>query len=116
VQAKFAAEEANSYHIGLPRFLAMFIPGLFVRPISWIIQKGKGRIVIDASTKLHHDDSGAPNLYIPAAGKTGMAEEKPPVFYGTAICRHSEHIWNLRISHPNEDILQQSDDINAAFQ
>jgi hypothetical protein len=52
VRKKFADEEANSFHIGFPRFLAMFIPGLFVSPISWVVQKGKGRIIIDASSRL----------------------------------------------------------------
>jgi hypothetical protein len=71
---KFAAEEANSYHIGLPSFLAMCILGLFVSPISWVIKKGKGRIIIDPSTKLCHNDSGVPNSYIPPTGTPGMEE------------------------------------------
>jgi hypothetical protein len=116
VRAKVAAEEAGSFHIGLPCFLAMFIPGRFVSPISWIIHKGKGRIIIDASTNFHHDDTGAPNAYIPPTETPGMAEKNPPVFYRTAIRRHAEHTWILRISHPREDILQHSDDINAALQ
>ena len=42
---KLGKEEANSYHIAFPRFLAMFIFGLFICPISWIVQKGKGRLI-----------------------------------------------------------------------
>jgi hypothetical protein len=115
VRVKFAEEEANSFHLSLPRTLAMFVHGLFVNPIAWIIQKGKGRICIDCSTKLHPTDTGAPNTYIPAPGTAGREDENPPVYYGSAIRRHAEFLWNLRISHPHEDILQHSDDINAAF-
>jgi hypothetical protein len=50
VRAKFAAEEASSFHVGLSRFLPIFISGLLFSPKSWIVQKGKGRIIIDAST------------------------------------------------------------------
>jgi hypothetical protein len=115
VREKFESEEANSFHLSLPRSMAMFIHGLFINPISWVIQKGKGRICIDCSTKLHPTDTGAPNASIPAPGTVGREDENPAVFYGSAIRRHAEHLWNLRISYPKEDILQHSDDINAAF-
>jgi hypothetical protein len=68
----FAKEEAASYHIHLPRFIAHFIYGLFLCPISWVIRKGKGQLVIDASTMLTPDDTGAPNSYIPKAGMPGV--------------------------------------------
>jgi hypothetical protein len=42
VRKKFAAEEANSFHVAYPKFTTVFIPGLMLSPISWIIQKGKG--------------------------------------------------------------------------
>jgi hypothetical protein len=115
VREKLEAEEAHSYHLSLPRTMAMFVHGLFINPISWIIQKGKGQICIDCSTKLHPLDTGAPNTTIPAPGTVGKEEDNPAVFYGSAIRRHAEHLWNLRISNPQEDILQHSDDINVAF-
>jgi hypothetical protein len=95
--------------------MALFIHGLFVNPISWIIKKGKGRICIDCSTKLHPKDTGTQHESIPAPGTVGREDENSQVFYGSAIRRHAEHMRNLRISHPTEDILQHSDDINAAF-
>jgi hypothetical protein len=115
VRQAFAKEEAASYHIHLPRFVSRFIYGLFLCPISWVIRKGKGRLVIDASTKLTPDDTGAPNSYIPNAGTSGAEDECPPVYFGDALKRHLRQLWNLRIEYPNEDLLQHSDDINAAF-
>ena len=42
VRQAFAKEEAASYHIHIPRFIACFIYRLFLCPISWVIRKGKG--------------------------------------------------------------------------
>ena len=112
---KFGQEEAKSFHIAFPRFVARFMSGAMISPISWVVQKGKGRLVVDASTNLHADDTGAPNSQIPKPGTEGRLEENPPVFYGSALRRHLTHIYNLRIQHPKEDILQHTDDIDAAF-
>jgi hypothetical protein len=86
---KFADEEANSFHLALPRFLTFFIIGIFINPISWVMQKGKGRICIDSSTKLGEDDTGAPNDYIPKAGAPGKENFNPPVFMDL----HFDVIW-----------------------
>ena len=115
VRAAFTKEEASSYHIHFPKFLARFIFGLFLCPISWLIQKGKGRLIIDASTKLSDNDTGAPNSYIPKCGTPGKEDECPPVYYGDALKRHLKQVYNLRIEYPDEDLLQHTDDINAAF-
>jgi hypothetical protein len=37
------------------------------------------------------------------------------VFYGTALKRHLTAIWNMRITYPSEELLQHTDDIDAAF-
>jgi hypothetical protein len=44
-----------------------------------------------------------------------MPDKNPQVYYGTAFLRHLETIWNTRITHPREDILQACDNISAAF-
>ena len=115
VREAFAKEEASSYHIHFPRFLARFIFGLFLCPISWVVQKGKGRIIIDGSTKLAVEDTGAPNSHIPKCSTPGAEDECPKVYYGDALPRLLKQIWNLRIEYPREDLLLHSDDINAAF-
>jgi hypothetical protein len=78
-------------------------------------RSGKGWLIVDASTKLAPDDSGAPNDHIPPPGKPGRYEENPPVFYGSALKRHLFAVWNLRIAHPDEDLLQHTDNIDSAF-
>jgi hypothetical protein len=116
VRKKFAKEEANGFHVTYPRFTALFIPGLMLSPISWIIQKGKGRLIVDASTKIvGPDDTGAPNHHIPSPGQPGQFDENPPVFYGSALRRHLAAVWNMRIAHPRADLLQHTDDIDSAF-
>lgn len=115
IRAKFVEEEGQSYHIMLPRFLAIFFYGLFISPITWAIRKGKGRLCVDSSSRLHALDSGAPNVPIPKPGVEGREDECPAIYYATAFQRHISHIWNLRISHPTTDILQYCDDIKSAF-
>jgi hypothetical protein len=78
VRAKFIQEELLSYHLFLPRFLAYFIYGLFISPMSWLIRKGKGRLVVDSSTVLTVGDLGAPNISIPRPGTEGRYYENPP--------------------------------------
>jgi hypothetical protein len=114
-RVKLGKEEANSYHIAFQRFLALFIFGLFICPISWIMQKGKGRLIMDGSTRLRQGDTGTPNDGIPKAGSKGSERQNPLIYYGTAILRILTTMWNLRLDHPREDILMHGDDIDAAF-
>lgn len=115
VRRQFAKEEARSFHIALPRFIAYFIDGLMVAPLSWVIRKGKGRLVVDASVRLHLDDTGAVNDNIPRPGEPGRERENPAVYFGRALLRHLIAVWRLRQDHPTEDILQHTDDIDSAF-
>ncbi len=116
VRAKFAAEAAKGFHVIYPKCLALFIPGLMLSPLSWVVQKGKGRIIVDCSTKIADGDSGAPNSYIPSAGRPGTDPDAcPPCQFGDALMRILIRLWNLRISHPHGDILQHADDISSAF-
>lgn len=51
--------------------------------------QGKGRIVIDSSSKLGKDGKGNMNPQIPKQGIEGQAEECPPVYYGRAMMPHA---------------------------
>jgi hypothetical protein len=115
VRTKFAAEEAMSFHLVFPKFVALFLPGIMLSPISWLFRKNKGRLIIDASSPLGPGDTGAPNSHIPPTGEAGRELENPPVFYGNALKRHLSAVWNMRISYPDEDLLQHTDDIDSAF-
>ena len=115
VDAKIQKEEKLSYHLVLPRFLWRFLPGLFLCLFRVAYRWGdpKARLCVDPSTPLHKDDKGNPNRFIPDPGVE--PDENPPIFYGTALLRYLQWLWNLRISYPFEDILQMADDISAAF-
>jgi hypothetical protein len=115
VRIKFAAEESMSFHLVFPKFVALFLPGLMLSPISWLFRKNKGRLIIDASSPLGPEDSGAPNSHIPPTGEAGQELENPPVFYGNALKRHLSAVWNMRISYPDDDLLQHTYDIDSAF-
>lgn len=115
VRAKLGREEAKCYHIAFPRSVAYFIDGLFIAFMSWVVQKGKGRIIVDPSTHLDSGDLGALNDYIPSPGLPDSLDRSPKITYANAFIRHLVHIWNLRITYPREEILQHTDDIEAAF-
>ncbi|MGH7974573.1 MAG: hypothetical protein ACREBR_03520 [bacterium] len=78
-------------------------------------RKGKGRICVDCTTRLDDNDDGAPNTLIPRPCTEDKEDENPCIYFASALKRHLEWIWNLRISHPKEDIQQYGDDIHAAF-
>jgi hypothetical protein len=72
VQCKLAKEEAKSFHMVLPQSIAYFIDGLFIAFMNWVVQKGKGRIVVDPSTHLDVNDTGAINDRIPKPGRSAQ--------------------------------------------
>jgi hypothetical protein len=117
VSENLRKEEQLCYHILLPRFLWRFIYGIQLCLLTFVQRSNdpKGRICVDPSSTLGNSDIGNSNRYIPSPGVLGRFDENPPIFYGTALIRYLTWIWNLRISYPHEDILQQSDDISAAF-
>jgi hypothetical protein len=115
VREKLQAEEKLSFYIMLPRFLAYFIFGLHLSPLSFVWRKGKGRACVDNSSTIGKDDDGAPNASIPDPGTDDRDDECPAVHYASAFKRHVTWIWNLRISNPGVDILQFYDDVHAAF-
>ena len=113
IRAKLYQEEERSYHVLFPRPLWRFLYGLHLSFMTWVVRRGKGRIVIDPSTPLSPSDTGAANAAIPEPAVDSL--ECPQVYYGNALLRHWQHIWNMRISFPTEDILLYKDDIEAAF-
>ena len=115
VREKLAKEEAQSFHIVLPRFMWRFIPGIHIAPFVWVWRKGKGRLCVDPSSKISPNDDGAANDSIPPPGTEGREDECPAIYYSTAFHRHLTRIWELRIQYPQDDILQYVDDIQAAF-
>ena len=115
VREKLAKEEAQSFHLALPRFLWRFIDGLHLSPIVWNIRKGKGCMCVDPSSHISDHDDGAANDKIPSPGTEHREDECPTIYYASALHRHLTQIWNLCITHPKDDLLQFVDDIQAAF-
>ena len=112
VREKIISGANNHFLLVLPRWIGRFIYGLFLSPIGFILRKHKGRIVVDPSTRIHSDaDTGALNDHM---DKRNTADV-PTTFYATAQKRHWSHIWNLRASNPDTEILLYKDDINSAF-
>ena len=112
VQRKITSHANNHFILVLPRWIYRFIYGLFLAPQGYVTRKDKGRIVYDASAHISDDnDTGALN---DAMSKHDPVQ-CPTTYYATAQQRHWSHIWNLRITHPQEEIVLYKDDINAAF-
>lgn len=117
IDERLRKEEKLSYHILFPRFLFRFIYGihLCLFRVAYRYNDPKPRLCVDPSTPLHPSDDGNTNAQIPDPGTPGRLEENPPIYYGTALQRYLEWLYNLRISYPAEDILQLADDVSAAF-
>ena len=123
LDAKLAKEERLRYHVLLPRFCWRFIDGIWLclfrmaykssAPTDPVLRKGHGRICVDPSTTISPDDMGNTNRCIGAPGQNH--DENPPCQYGTAFERYLTWLWNLRISYPDELIVQMGDDVSAAF-
>jgi hypothetical protein len=110
VRVTLGKEEAKCYHMAFPRSVAYFIDGLFIAFMLWVIQKGKGGIVVDPSTPLNKTNCG--NAHIPKPGLSGSLDHNPCITYANTFIQHLIH---LRITNPREEILQHTDDIEAAF-
>ena len=102
----------NHFLLVLPRWVLRFLYGLFLSPIGFVERKDKGRVVVDPSAHVADDtDTGALNDCMHKSDPV----QCPPTFYASAQRRHWTHIWNLRVTHPREEIVLYKDDINAAF-
>ena len=109
---KIVSHANNHFILVLPRWIYRFIYGIFLAPQGFVTRKEKGRIVYDASARIPDDtDTGALNN---AMSKHDPIQ-CPPTYYASAQMRHWAHIWNLRVTHPREEIVLYKDDINAAF-
>jgi hypothetical protein len=123
IRKKFRKEEGLSYNVILPRWIWRFLDGIFLNPLTFVLPKhihDDGRICVDCTYRQDAQDDGAPNAQTrkpapPSTTNSFHLDNNPPIFYGTALQRFLEYIWNLRIDHPNEDLLVFADDISAAF-
>ena len=101
-------EDKHRYLIPLPCWIARFIPNLHITPQGLIIKPDKNdRLVFDASHLI--------KFYSICSNMMTTPSVEHPIEYGDAFTRYLTWIYNMRISLPNEDILQFSDDVSGAF-
>ena len=113
IRPKIARDIQHSYAFALPRWMLRFIDGVMLAAIGWVSKtkngKCKGRQVNDPSAHITGpQDTGAVNDQIPD-------DMCPDVFYQTTFKRALTRAFNLRISHPLEDIIAYKDDLVTAF-
>ena len=101
-------EDKHKYMFSLPIWSTRFIPNLHLSPQGIIQKKGKeDRLVNDASHLRNYDSTCLNMLTHP--------EKEPTLEYGSAFTDYLTHIYDLRITHPTEDLLLYSDDVSGAF-
>ena len=113
IRPKVATDIQKSYAIAFPRWIIRFIDGILLAAVGWISRvkngKCKGRQVNDPSAHITGpSDTGAVNDQIPD-------DLCPEVYYQTTFKRVLTRAFNLRISHPLEDIIAYKDDLVTAF-
>jgi hypothetical protein len=113
IRPKIASDVQHSYALAFPRWILRFIDGILLAAIGWVSRikngKCKGRQVNDPSAHINGPkDTGAVNDQIPD-------HMCPDVYYQTTFIRALIRAFNLRISHPLEDIIAYKDDLVTAF-
>lgn len=116
IHEKSAIDIQKSYSIALPRWILRFLDGLFLAALGYATREVKGKIkgrqVNDPSALVNGpDDTGALNSHISRSDPVAM----PKVHYQTALKRLWQRVYNLRISHPDDDIIVYKDDLVSAF-
>ena len=113
IEPKIASDIQKSYALAFPRWTLRFIDGILLAAIGWASRmkngKIKGRQVNDPSFHLNtNNDTGAANDQISL--DNGLF-----VYYLTAFQRALERAYNLRISHPLDDIITSKNHLLTAF-
>ena len=110
VMKTMSKEERNNFVIPLPGWLWRYIQHLSYIPQHLLVIAGKKDRMISDCSHQHHADS------IPINMMTSTAEGvELPCGFGTVKLRLLQRIWNLRISHPNLDIITHANDIRSCF-
>ena len=101
-------EERNSHIVPFPIWMCAFSP--FANHVSQGIVFKEGsdpRLVWDGTTK-HDKDDVVSNDYVPT-------EDEPPITFGRTLRDFSTHLYNTRVSYPDQEISIAAADIKACF-
>ena len=116
IHDKSATNIQKLYSIALPSWKLWFVSGLFLAALGYATRKQKGDIkgiqVNDPSALfLGTNESGVLNSLIDRQDPIAI----PPVHYQSALQRLWQRLYNLRLNHPEEDIIIYKDDLLSAF-
>ena len=101
-------EDKHRYNFSLPIWSARFIPNLHLSPQGLVVKPGKNdRLVNDASFVSTYESVCVNMLTHP--------KKEPELEYGSAFISHLTQIYDMRVTHPNEELLLYSDDVSGAF-
>ena len=103
-------EERNNFVIPLPLWMARFVPHLFFTPQHLLEKEGKkARQIFDA--KYRYDaDSFSVNMFTSTSEGTEL-----DCAFGDVLFKLLTRVWNLRITHPDRDIVLHANDIKSCF-
>ena len=116
INEKSATNIHKSYSIALPHWTLRFFSGLFLAALGYATGKHKGKVkgrqVNDPSDLLSGtNDSRDLNSHIYIKYPVAI----PPMHYQSTMQRLWHRVYNLRLKHPEEDIIIYKDDIVSAF-
>ena len=113
IEPKIASAIQKLYALAFPRWTLHFIDGLLLAAIGWASRMKNGKIKVrqvnDPSFHMNSNkDTGAANDQI-------SLDKGPFVYHQSAFQRALERAYNLRISHPLDDIITSKNDLLTAF-
>ena len=116
IHEKSATNIQKSYSTALPHWTLRFVRGIFLAALGYATRKHKGkfieRYVNDPSDLLLGPiDSGALNSHIYRQDPVTI----PSVHYQSVLQLIWHRAYNIRLNHPEEDIIIYKDDLASAF-
>ena len=101
-------EERNQYLIPLPNWVSRFIANMHLTPQGLLTKKGK-------NDRLIWDGSFTPNWNAICINMMLNQKTEPEIIYGQAFINHLQHLYNFRLSYPDDEIVLMDDDVKGAF-
>ena len=108
VMKTFNKEDRNQYLLPFPNWIARFIPNLHLTPQGLLSKTDKNDRFILKESFQPDWESVCVNMMLDRT-------TEPTIVYGDAFDRQLIRIWNLRLTHPNEEICLFDDDVKGAF-
>ena len=101
-------EKRNQYLIPLPNWVSRFITNMHLTPQGLLTKKGK-------NDRLIWDGSFTPNWNAICINMMLNQKTEPEIIYGQAFINHLQHLYNFRLSYPDDEIVLMDDDVKGAF-